>query len=139
MRVYVDTSGLFAAIVSNDVNHSLARPTLAALIESHAALHTSSYTLLETLALLQARVGLDAAAQVEHTMRPLLHVHWMTEPLHERAFRRLELRRRRKLSLVDCAGFVVMEERAIQTAFAYDDDFAQEGFTLLESVDQIES
>lgn len=138
MRVYVDTSGLFAATVSNDVNHGLAKPILAALIDAGAALHTSSYALLESLALLQARVGLDAAIQVQHALRPLMTVHWVDEELHGSAFRRLELRRRRQLSLVDCAGFVVMEQNAITTALAFDDDFRREGFTVLESVEHLD-
>lgn len=137
MRVYLDTSGLFAATVSNDVNHGLARPILAALIDVGAALHTSAYALLETLALLQSRVGLEAAIQVQHALLPLMTVHWVDEGLHDRAFHRLELRRRRQLSLVDCAGFVVMEENAITTALAFDDDFQREGFTVLVSVDQV--
>ena len=137
MRVYVDTSGLFAALVSNDVNHGRARPTLAALLESGAALHTSSYALLESLALLQTRVGLDAASRVHRELRPVLEVHWIDEELHDRAFSRLEERGRRQLSLVDCSGFVVMEEHRIATAFAYDDDFRREGFEVLEERGQV--
>ena len=34
-------------------------------------------------------------------------------------------------SVVDCASFVVMKERGITDALAYDDDFKQAGFVAL--------
>mgnify|MGYP006292816445 CR=1 FL=1 len=45
---------------------------------------------------------------------------------------------RQQLSLADCAGFVVMEQNAITTALAFDDDFRREGFTVLESVEHLD-
>ncbi len=47
----------------------------------------------------------------------------------------LEERGRRDLSLVDCVSFVVMRERGVTTALAYDADFEREGFTTIESME----
>ena len=132
MQVFADTSGLFAAMVRNDVNYSRASRGLSQILRSRDDIHTTSYVLLETLALLQARVGLEAARQFEQALRPLLTVTWVGETLHERAFRRLELRGRKSLSLVDCASFVVMEQTGIDVAFAFDSHFRDEGFELFE-------
>ncbi len=82
----------------------------------------------ETLALLQARVSLDAAFQFEHLQRPLLQLTWIDEDLHVRTFRRLEIARSRRLSLVDCASFVVMEDLGLADVFGYDSHFEQAGF-----------
>jgi uncharacterized protein len=128
VTVYADTSALFAAIARNDRHHEEARASLSACLEEDRAVVTTSYVVLETLALLQARVGMDAAHAFERAVRPLLEVIWVDEDLHERAFRRLELRASRRVSLVDCAGFVVMEERGIDHALAFDQHFAEEGF-----------
>ena len=136
--VFVDTSALFAALVRNDVMHAQAAATLDRLLELGVDLHASSYVLLETLAILQSRVGLDAARSVEHDLRPLFQITWIDESLHDRAFRRLEMRARRDVSLVDCASFVVMEEIGITAAFAYDADFAEEGFTTIGTPDDID-
>ncbi|RME55690.1 MAG: VapC toxin family PIN domain ribonuclease, partial [Caldilineae bacterium] len=38
---------------------------------------------------------------------------------------------RRGLSLVDCTSFVVMQQLGIDTAFAFDNHFKEQGFTLL--------
>ena len=135
MTVFVDTSGLFAALVRNDQGHALARPVLASLLQRKIPLVTTSYVILETMALLQSRVGLDAVRRFERAVRPRIEVVWMDDDLHGRAFRRLDRLNRRVVSLVDCAGFVVMEQRAIRHAFALDRHFGEEGFRLLRPAD----
>lgn len=131
MKIYADTSGLFAALVRNDLNHVPARTTFAALLESGCELHTNSYIVLETWALLQSRVGLEAALAFEQTIRPVLHVTWVDEALHRRASERLRREGRRKLSLADCSSWVTMESLGLERAFGYDADFAQAGFRLV--------
>ncbi|NLI76565.1 MAG: PIN domain-containing protein [Candidatus Riflebacteria bacterium] len=128
MRVFVDTSALFAVLVENDAMAVRAGNTFRALLERNAEFHTTSYVLLETEALLQARVSLASARRFHHEFAPLLRIRWIDEMLHDRAFRRLELRNRRDISLVDSASFVFMEDAGITPAFAYDQHFAAEGF-----------
>jgi uncharacterized protein len=131
VTAYLDTSALFAALVRSDRGHAQAGPVLAALLERSIPLVTTSYVLLETLALLQSRVGIDAARRFERALRPRVEVVWVDDDLHARAFERLDRLGRRAVSLVDCAGFVVMEERGIRHAFALDEHFREEGFVLL--------
>ena len=137
MKVYTDTSGLFAALVANDRNYSRAAPVLKALLEGGHVMVMTGYVLQELLALLQSRVGLVAARRFEHEMRPLLEIVWIDEKLHELSFRRMELRAKRGLSLAECSSFVVMEQQGIEWAFAFDKHFRQEGFRLLTSPRQI--
>jgi predicted nucleic acid-binding protein len=129
--IYIDTSGLFAALVHNDRLHGDAKETMARLLQGNLVLHMTSYGLLETLALLQSRVSLGAARQVEEVIRPLFEITWIDERLHRQAFRRLEQRGSRNVSLVDCAGFVVMEMKGIRSVFGYDSHFRDEGFDLI--------
>ncbi|MEW6490561.1 MAG: PIN domain-containing protein [Thermodesulfobacteriota bacterium] len=137
MKVFADTSGLFASIVRNDRMHGDAKPLFSLLLETGAEIHTTSYVLLETLALLQARAGIGAAQAFEHAIRPLLRVTWVDESLHSRAFLRLERIGLRSVSLVDCAGFEVMEAVGIRAAFAYDPHFEEQGFLLLQTVEDV--
>lgn len=139
MKIYADTSGLFASLVKNDIMHAKAGPTMEKLLEEGAEIHVTSYVLLETMTLLQARVGLEAARQFEHVLRPLLQVHWVDESLHEKAFKRLELRGTRGVSLVDCTSFVTMEDAGIRSVFAYDEHFTEEGFHLVEKQADLDS
>ena len=108
------------------------------LLEESAEIHVTSYVLLETMALLQARVGLEAARQFENVLRPLLQVHWVDELLHEKAFKRLELRGTRGVSLVDCTSFVTMEDAGIRSVFGYDEHFTDEGFHLVKALSDLD-
>ncbi|MFV1957918.1 MAG: hypothetical protein ACC662_00755, partial [Planctomycetota bacterium] len=53
---------------------------------------------------------------------------WMDAQLHEQASAIQLPAGRRRLSLVDCASFVLMRRHAIQRFFAFDRHFAQQGF-----------
>jgi predicted nucleic acid-binding protein len=130
MNVFLDTSALFATLVQNDYMHVRARETMECLLEQNATLLTTNYVLLEAIALLQARVGLESARRFHHEFVSILNIHWIDEKLHEKAFRRLELRGRREISLVDCTSFVYMEDTGIPHAFAYDKHFSEEGFVV---------
>jgi len=128
--VFADTSSLFAALVENDSHHAAGIALMRSLLERKDTILTSSLVLSETMSLLQARVGLSHALSFHETLRPFLEVVWVDERLYDAAVRRLRLRGRSKVSLVDVCSFVIMEERGIETAFAFDAHFEQEGFRL---------
>lgn len=131
MRLFADTSGLFAAVVRNDVMHVRARSTLERVIVDRHPLVSTSAVLLETMALLQARVGLGAALDFDRIVRPRLEVVWVDEALYVRAFHRLERVGIRTVSLVDCASFEVMDGHGLSEVFGYDEDFAAQGFRVV--------
>ena len=131
MNVFIDTSALFALLVSNDYMHVRAKGLFQLMLNHPIEFHITSYVLLETVALLQSRVGLDAARIFQHEFVPALNVNWVNQDLHEKAFRRLELRGKRDVSLVDYTSFVWMEENATTYVMAYDDHFKDEGFSIL--------
>ncbi len=87
--------------------------------------------ILETVALLQHRIGLPAVRDFDERLVPLLAVRWITESQHRRAVERLVRGDRRSLSLVDCTSFEIMEGESIKEAFALDRGFAEAGFRLV--------
>ncbi len=131
MRLFADTSALYACLVSNDRVHAQAAACMRAILDGGHELHTSSYVLVETMALLQGRAGLSAAMDFERAIRPLLKVTWVEQALHTRATHRLATRARRAVSFVDCTSFVLMEQLGLLHAFSYDRDFQLEGFKLV--------
>lgn len=128
MSVFVDTSALLAALNAADLNHSQAGSTLRALIESDIPLVTTSYVLVETLALVQRRLGIEAVRIFQSDVAPLLDVEWMDETSHHLAMTVLLFEAKRHLSLVDCASFETMRRRGLTHAFTFDQDFADRGF-----------
>jgi predicted nucleic acid-binding protein len=61
----------------------------------------------------------------------VIEVAWVDPELHLEAREAVLATARHGVSLVDQVSFLVMRRRAIRTAFAFDDDFAREGFDLL--------
>jgi uncharacterized protein len=71
---FVDTSGLYAILDRNDENHVAAAEHWVDLIESDVPLLTTNYVLVESCALLQNRLGVEALKTLEEDVVPLLRV-----------------------------------------------------------------
>ena len=130
-EVFVDTSALFALLVETDENHEAARTVVPSLRDQHADLVTSSFVVLETVTLLQSRIGIAAVRILYRDLLPLLKVAWIDEDLLHRAMSALLASSRRRVSLTDWSSITLMRERGIAHAFAFDDDFARQGFELV--------
>jgi len=130
MIVFVDTSGIFAYLVQDDYMHVRAKAVFQSFAENNTQLLTSSYVLVETTALLQRRIGMDAVVDFNNKIQPLLDVIWVDEYWHTKAINRLITLNQKKVSLVDCLSFVIMDAREISTAFSFDNHFEKNGFSL---------
>lgn len=129
--VFVDTSALFALIVSDDQKHDASKRVFDELAEDLTPLTSSSYVLVETFALLQRRAGRKAVAAMRENVAPLLDIVWVDRALHEAGLDRLSQSRSKHLSLVDCVSFEIMRRQSIAAAFAFDRHFSAAGFDLL--------
>ena len=129
--VFADTSGLLALLNPKDEHHARAVRAFGSLRARQAALVSSSFVLVETYALIGRRLGLDAVRRFRADFAPLIDVVWVDEALHEAALDLLLERRKRLLSLVDAVSFVMMRQRRIGEAFAFDPHFEAENFSLV--------
>ncbi len=127
--VFVDTSAILALLVASDNAHAMARAAFTRLSSRQAPLLTTSYVLVETYALLGRRLGIEAVQAFRAEFAPLLRVVWIEEALHERALDELLKPSSKTLSLVDITSFLIMRDRRIDEAFAYDRHFDREGFS----------
>lgn len=132
MSVFIDTSALLALLNADEERHRAALATWAALTTEEAALVTSNYVVLETIAVARHRLGLDAVRALVRDVLPLIDVVFVDEPVQRAALSALLAAGRRRLSLVDCVSFEVMRDRRIRRAFAYDNHFAEHGFEKVE-------
>jgi uncharacterized protein len=129
--IFVDTSAIYAWADTADPNHSKALRVLQAILDDGEALLTHNYVLVESVALLQARLGLAAAVKLSKDSSAFV-VDWVDDELHAAGMRELERSRKRRVSLVDHISFLVMRRRAVTTAFAFDPDFKSAGFQVFE-------
>jgi predicted nucleic acid-binding protein len=130
LSVFVDTSAWYALASSSDQDHRAANAIYAELVDTDESLVTSSYTIAETMGLMQRRLGWKPLELFSAAVRTI-DVAWIDDALHREAEAILFARRRRGLTIVDAASFAVMTSRGIDRAFAFDDDFDREGFSVL--------
>ena len=131
MSIFVDTSALIAFLDADQPRHAEVIDTWDRAIADGKALFTSNYVLVESFALVQRRLGLEALRALADVLVPMLRVLWVDEELHAAAVASLFTAGRRKLSLVDCTSFELMRRRGLAEALALDDDFARQGFRRL--------
>lgn len=130
-EVFVDTSALLALLVSDDRRHADARRAFEQLERGLTALCSSSYVLVESYALLQRRLGLEAVRMMREHLAPLLQIVWVDQDVHDAALDHVLGEQRRQVSLVDAVSFQIMTRRDISRAFAYDQHFVEAGFQLI--------
>ena len=131
MSIFVDTSALIAFLDADQPRYAEVIDTWDRAIADGKALFTSNYVLVESFALVQRRLGLEALRALADVLVPMLRVLWVDEELHAAAVASLFTAGRRKLSLVDCTSFELMRRRGLAEALALDDDFARQGFRRL--------
>lgn len=130
MSVFVDTSALLALVNPSDDHHLLATATFAG-VEDDQVLVTTNYVVVETLALVQRRLGLATLFTLRHEILGALEVAWVDRHAHEVALDALESQGKRQVSFVDHASFGFMRTAKVRTAFAFDDDFRDAGFDVV--------
>ena len=128
MSIFVDTSALYAILDADDENHESAKRLWTRLVTQETQMVCSSYVLVETFALVQHRLGIEAVRTLQEDILPILYVEWVDEPSHRAGVTAVLTAARRRLSLVDCVSFEVMRELGIKTAFAFDPHFEEQGF-----------
>ncbi len=131
MRVFVDTSALYALLDADDANHRSAAEQWESLVEERHELICTGAILVETTALVQNRLGIEAVQALAGGLQPVLTVLWTGEEEHKRALSAVLVARRRALSLVDCISFDCMRELGISRAFTFDHHFREQGFDIL--------
>ncbi len=125
--IFLDTSAIYAMADAGDPHHRLAAERFQDALEAGEEIVTHNYVLVESMALIQRRLGLEAAIHFARDVQTF-QVEWVDEATHEEAVRRLGREEKRRVSLVDEVSFVVMSRRGIRLVLAFDPHFAAEGF-----------
>lgn len=131
MRIFIDTSAIYALIDRDDADHKKAKKIWIDLLNSENILITSNYVLVESFALIQNRLGLKAVRGFQEDMLPLINIEWVNAETHKSGMSALLAASKRKLSLVDCVSFEIMRTLGIKRAFAFDPHFKEQGFQCL--------
>lgn len=131
MTVFVDTSALLSFLDEDDEDHDRVVGAVRRLRDERRRLRTTSSVVVESVALVQRRIGVPAVRALRERLVPLLDVRWVERDLHEVALDALLETGRRRVSLVDHVSFVMMRREGIGTALTLDQDFAEQGFAIV--------
>ena len=127
--MFVDTSAFYALLDEDDRFHASASAEFRSAAGQELATH--SYVLVETLALVGARLGFGAVEQLVESLLPVIRVSMVDEALHLQSLAAFRAARTGSVSFVDQVSFAFMRRQGVDVAFAFDADFSSEGFRLV--------
>lgn len=130
MIVFVDTSALYALLDRTDPVHERARVGLSKLRETNSQLVTHRYVEIESIALVHRRLGWQALPRLLDDVLGVVEMRPVGPDLHAEAVAALRAAPT-TVSFVDQVSFTLMRRERIADAFAFDRDFATQGFRLI--------
>lgn len=132
---FVDTSGWAELVDSTLLFHGSAVPAFDEVWKQNGRLITTSLVLIELTALLTSPLRMPKPQQIllvaDLQADPSVEVVFIDAQLEAAAWNLWRARADKEWSLVDCASFVVMQQRRILEALTTDHHFEQAGFVRL--------
>jgi predicted nucleic acid-binding protein len=134
-ELFADTSGWGNLVDPTQPFHALAASTYRASRLRSQKLITTNYVLSEVVALMTSPLRIPRPAIVTFIdglkASPFVEVFHVDDALDKDAWVLLRTRLDKEWSLVDCASFVLMQNRGITDALTSDHHFEQAGFVRL--------
>jgi predicted nucleic acid-binding protein len=132
MKLFVDTGAMAALSSARDPYHARALEFLRSLPPgTHLA--TSNLVFAETVTLMAARYGQDAAVRFADSFlasRVWAVVHYADETLERAAVATMRRFRDKKLSFTDAAVIATVKAEGLDGVFGFDEDFRRCGVAL---------
>lgn len=128
--VFLDTGYVLALELSNDQNHLAALSHWQEAGANLPPLLTTSYVFDEVVTYFNSRHHHAKAVQVGSSLltSPSVELLQVDEPLFQTAWSYFQQHDDKDYSLTDCISFVLMHQRGIDRAYAFDRHFVQAGF-----------
>lgn len=130
MTTLVDTSAIFALLDADDSHHGAAAEWLRSEGQAQRLL-THNYVVVESSALVQRRLGTEASRALFDALLPAMDLVFVDEGTHSSAGRAWLSLGIRDSSLVDWVSFELVRLRGLEQAFAFDDEFARQGISVV--------
>ena len=132
-QVFVDTGAWIALALTRDPLHHRAADAWSVLTGAGARLHTSLPVVIETFTFLDRNATRGVALAWKDSLETVPRLRVLPAATREiaRAWKYFDRADLHELSAVDALSFVLMNERRIRSAFAFDGHFALAGFRLI--------
>ena len=134
-ELFCDTSGWGHLVDCSQVHHSLAASLYRQARQEKRKVITTNYIVAEFVALMTSPLRLPRIQIIEVIeglkLSPHVEVVHIDAGIDDQAWQLLKAREDKEWSLVDCASFVLMQQRGISQALTTDRHFEQAGFVRL--------
>ena len=134
-EVFVDTSGWASFFIRTEPHHAKAVELMTQWQQQNGRVVTTNYVLSELVALFTSLLRVSRSTILDHIQairsRIWVEVVHIDPSLDEAAWKLFGDRLDKEWSLVDCASFVVMQQRGLTDALTADHHFEQAGFVRL--------
>ena len=134
-EVFVDTSGWASFFIRTEPHHAKAVELMTQWQQQNGRVVTTNYVLSELVALFTSPLRVSRSTILDHIQairsRIWVEVIHIDPSLDEAAWKLFGDRLDKEWSLVDCASFVVMQQRGLIDALTADHHFEQAGFVRL--------
>ena len=128
--IVADTSALYALASETDEFHEPAFETLVAAVAADVEFWTTSYALVETIALIHRRLGFDQVTELLAYVERNVRVFWIESKSHASALRQFVRQGGTPLSLVDWT-IVLCAQSLSAGVFTFEKGFAGHGLTVI--------
>ena len=130
--VFLDSGYLVAIELEGDQHHGAAVRHWQSVTPDEPDIVTTSLVLVEAVTFINARGYHSKAVLVGNTLRenPSVNLIYVDEALLMEGWDYFVRHSDKRYSLTDCVSFVIMQRHRLQTAYAFDRNFIQAGFTI---------
>ena len=129
-RVVIDTSAFYALVVDTDEFHGSAVEVYEYLLDQDIELWTTSYALVETMALVHRRFGFSRVAQLLEITESNVRLFLIDSAVHSMAMSEFTSSEGRGLSLVDWTIVIAARIRSAQV-FTFDRGIADKSVVVV--------
>lgn len=129
-RILIDTSAFFALLSSSGLFHDQAKETFERVLDRDQEMWTTSYVLVETIALTHHRLGFQVLSEFIDTIQGSIQIFWVESNLHNEAWNNFTSHYGAGLGFVDWTAALV--SRVLDAhIFTFDRGFANQGLPVI--------
>ena len=129
-RIIVDSAAFYALASDEDAFHQRAQNTYYGMLNANKELWTTSYAMVETMALIQRRLGFRVLVDFMDDIGRNVSVFWVAERTHNQAWDRLVEQQGAGLNFVDWT-VALLSERLDAVIFTFDGGFVNRGYSVI--------
>ena len=136
LKVFIDSSGWYALVNNQHLNHDLAKEYFQKLLTSNAKIYTSIPEVNSAISEIKKNCGLNSAFEFsriidEANLSSKLHVSWFTRRLRRSSLKQFFSIKNQEIELSHCTIFEDVRKKKINVIFSFDDSLRKFGIPLM--------